>query len=154
MPTPAKPTALKLLAGNPGQRPLNNDPVPPEGELVPPAYWAESDPEALAEWERVLPILIKMRLATVADRTALIGYCEQWSLYLTANELVRSQGLLIVGQKGNDVRNPAVQIARDALAMVKVFCTEFGLTPSARSRISIPGSSSDDDASIASILSS
>lgn len=154
MPMPAKPTALKLLQGNPGQRPLNtNEPMPPDGELLPPDYWATDDPEARAEWDRIVPALVKMRLATMADRTALVGYCEQWSLYLRASALVRSEGLLIVGQKGNDVRNPAVQIARDALSMVKSFCTEFGLTPSARSRISIPGTDSSDDLSIAAILS-
>ena len=46
-----KPTALKVLEGNPGKRPLNDrEPVPPKGTLKCPAWLL---PEAKKEWKRL-----------------------------------------------------------------------------------------------------
>jgi P27 family predicted phage terminase small subunit len=153
MPNPPKPTQLKLLQGNPGQRPLNtNEPVPPEGELLAPAWWPKRG-DAETEWDRIVPILQSMRILTVADRTALVAYCEQWAMYCEAMQDIQAYGGLVEGQKGNLVRNPALQTARDCLSMVQSFCREFGMTPSSRSRISLPGTDSDQDAALAGILS-
>ena len=46
-----KPTALKVLEGNPGKRPLNDhEPIPPKGELKCPSWLL---PEAKKEWKRL-----------------------------------------------------------------------------------------------------
>jgi len=34
-------------------------------------------------------------------------------------------------------KNPAVTIARESLQLVRNFCTEFGLTPASRTRVSV-----------------
>ncbi|MGH3834697.1 MAG: P27 family phage terminase small subunit [Pseudonocardiaceae bacterium] len=50
---------------------------------------------------------------------------------------------------GNLVRNPALQIQRDAAQTIRAFAQEFGLTPSARSSVravKAGGASSDEDA--------
>ena len=53
-----KPTALKVLEGNPGKRPMNmNEPVPPKGTVKCPA-WLE--PEAKKEWKRLASSLEAM----------------------------------------------------------------------------------------------
>lgn len=53
-----KPTALKILEGNPGKRPINeNEPIPPKGTVKCPT-WLE--PEAKKEWKRLAPSLEAM----------------------------------------------------------------------------------------------
>jgi phage terminase small subunit len=43
---------------------------------------------------------------------------------------------------------------RDALAQIKVWCTEFGLTPSARARMALPseGKGDGEDAEVANLF--
>jgi P27 family predicted phage terminase small subunit len=61
-----------------------------------------------------------------------------------ATELVAKTGILVKGRDGGFVKNPALQIQRDA-AMVILRCAEhFGLSPSARSRISMPPGREDE----------
>jgi P27 family predicted phage terminase small subunit len=49
-------------------------------------------------------------------------------------------GLVVKTAEGNMRRNPLVQIASDAAAAMERYAAEFGLTPAARSRISVAGS--------------
>jgi P27 family predicted phage terminase small subunit len=53
--------------------------------------------------------------------------------------------ILIKGVMGGLVRNPALAIQRDAAFTVRTFAQEFGLTPSARSRVA--GSTAEQDES-------
>jgi phage terminase small subunit len=76
MPYPATPTALKLLAGNPGHRPLNqNEPKP---ELVAPTCPSHLSREAKREWRRIVPELEKLGLLTRIDRAALAAYATAY----------------------------------------------------------------------------
>ena len=66
-----KPTAMKLLEGNPGKRPLNvHEPIPPKGTVKCPAWLL---PEAKKEWKRLAPALEAMGVLTMADQTAFEG---------------------------------------------------------------------------------
>ena len=40
---------------------------------------------------------------------------------------------------------PQVSMAQRYLALVKAFCSEFGLTPSSRSRMTLPGQAEAED---------
>ena len=47
-----KPTAIKLLEGNPGTRPLTeSEPTPPKGQIKCPTWLM---PEAKKEWKRLI----------------------------------------------------------------------------------------------------
>ena len=71
-----KPTAMKILEGNPGKRPLNvNEPVPPVGNIKCPTWLL---PEAKKEWKRLAPSLEAMGVLTMADLTAFEGYCQAY----------------------------------------------------------------------------
>ena len=61
------PTALKVLTGNPGQRPLNQNEPKPENIIPPMPEWLREFPVAVAEWERESDILYNMGLMTIAD---------------------------------------------------------------------------------------
>ena len=66
-----KPTALKILEGNPGKRPINgSEPVPPKGGLKCPTWLL---PEAKKEWKRLASSLEVMGVLTMADLTAFPG---------------------------------------------------------------------------------
>ena len=50
-----------------------------------------------------------------------------------------TKALLVKGSAGNPMSNPLVKIARNATNDMVRFAAEFGLTPVARSRLSVAG---------------
>lgn len=141
---PPKPAAVKRLEGNPGQRPIKDEPeIGPEGIPDAPGWLAG---EAFEEWVRVTAALATVPgLLRMVDRAGLVAYCEAWGTFVEAAREVRERGVLLRGRDNNMVRNPAVQIARDAAKELKVWCGEFGFSPSARGRMGVPDGGKDDD---------
>lgn len=130
-----KPTALKLIAGNPGKRPLNrHEPKPAPRVPACPDYL---EGEARKEWDRITPILGGLGLLTDMDMAALAAYCETWAQYLAANEKVKRLGPVVRASQANPypVISPYFTVASNALKQVRAFMAEFGMTPSSRSRI-------------------
>jgi P27 family predicted phage terminase small subunit len=95
-------------------------------------------------WEYTIKELGPMRVATAADRDALVAYCEAVAMHRRAAQLLATQDILVEGQKGNIVRNPAVQMMRDAAMTMKAFAAEFGLTPRARAEMKMPEAPKND----------
>ncbi len=70
------------------------------------------------------------------DRAALAGYCASWSRWVAAELEIQKFGLVIkAGKSGYPIPSPYVGIANVALDKLHKFATEFGLTPSSRSRV-------------------
>ena len=66
-----KPTALKLIEGNPGKRAINGqEPMPPASLPDCPQHLTT---EARAEWQRLAEILNGIGLLTQVDRAAMAG---------------------------------------------------------------------------------
>lgn len=140
---PPKPTKLKILAGNPGRRPLNtNEPKP---KPISPKCPSWLDKEAKKEWKRVAPELERLGLLTIVDGAALAAYCQAYSRWKRAEELVKKEGLVVATESGYLMPHPAVKIAEKSMQLIRGFCTEFGLTPSSRGRMSLPVERSDDE---------
>lgn len=135
-----KPTALKVLRGNPGKRPLNShEPTPPPAASAfdtPPPELA-TDPAAAAEWARVVPILRRCGIITEAERAALVALCQQWSIYVEAHGKLRSLGMIVKGPDDVPMTNPYIRVADRALQSCVRLWVELGLTPSARARLSV-----------------
>lgn len=133
-----KPTMLKLLAGNPGKRPLNErEPTISGGIPDCPEFL---DAVAKAEWERVAPLLDDMGLLSQADRAALAAYCVAYSRWRNAEEQVAKFGTIVKSpDKGFPMKSPYLTVADQALENMRKLMVEFGLTPSSRSRISVLG---------------
>lgn len=130
---PPKPTALKILEGNPGKRPLNeNEPIPPKASLKCPAWLL---PEAKKEWKRLAPALESMGVLTSADITAFEGYCQAYARWKEAEEFITQHGSIFKTPSGYVQQVPQVSIAMQNLKIMQSFCSEFGLTPASRSRI-------------------
>lgn len=134
-PAPA-PTALKLVRGDRKSRIATSEPQPDDVEVKPPLGLT---PKALTVWRRVAPQLVRQRLVTSWDVDAFAAYCEAVVTHVDATKAVRKHGVLITSDHGGLVKNPALQVARDAANTIRALAREFGLTPSARASI---GSSS------------
>ena len=140
-----KPTALKLLEGNPGKRPINeHEPIPPKGTVKCPTGL---EPEAKKEWKRLAPSLEAMGVLTQADLTAFAGYCQAYARWKEAEEFISQHGSIFQTPSGYVQQVPQVSIAQQNLKIMQSFCSEFGLTPATRARIIANGGGKDDAAS-------
>ena len=146
------PTVLKLLKGNPGKRPINKDePTPtPVRKPKPPI---ELDPSARKEWRRVVGELDKLGMVSKLDVSVLAAYCVSFSRFKAANEALKVvsekdpafHGMLIKTKQGNWIQNPLVGVARRAAADMAQFASEFGMTPSSRTRVRAVSQSSENE---------
>lgn len=137
-----KPTHLKVLEGNPGKRPLPRS--EPKPRPVPPKRPAWLTGEGRREWERVVPELSRLGLLTIVDGAALAGYCQSWADYVETTRFLKKRGRTFETPNGYVQQRPEVSIAQKSLQLVRAFCAEFGLTPSSRGRMSLPGEKDDD----------
>lgn len=137
-PGPApKPTQLKLLHGE--NRPSHLNLAEPKPRDALPVCPDDVSDGVRAVWDDTMRELIAMDLAHAADRDSLICYCEAVVTHRRASATLAKSPLLITGQKGNLVRNPMLQIQRDAATTIRNFAAEFGLTPASRTRIEVKG---------------
>lgn len=133
-----KPTALKVLQGNAGRRPINGDEPKPNGIPEPPEHL---DDIAMERWTELVPELKRLGVLTEMDRDALAGYCSKYSDWVRADTIVKQSGIFVINKDddgkptGTPFVNPAYYIAAKALKQLTDMGVEFGLTPSSRSRI-------------------
>lgn len=130
-----KPTALKLAQGNPGKRRLNKlEPRPslPDRLPEPPVFLGF---EARQEWERVGGILLQVRILTGADLSALAQYCKIFGRWVEAERMVEKRGAVVRAKNGTPILNPHLVVANQTIKQMGKYLSEFGLTPSSRSRI-------------------
>lgn len=139
-----KPTAMKLLEGNPGKRPLNKqEPVPPSGQAKCPSWLL---PEAKKEWRRLAPSLEAMGVLTMVDQTAFAGYCQAYARWREAEEFIAQHGTIFKTPSGYVQQVPQVSIAQQNLKIMQSFLPEFGMTASSRARlVTGEGSMASDD---------
>ena len=136
-----KPTALKELEGNLGGRPLNQNEPRPNKKAPRCPSWLEE--EAKKEWKRMGKMLEQLGLLTEMDMAAFAGYCQAYARWKEAEEFITQHGTMIRTPNGYLQQVPQVSIAQTNLKIMLKFCEQFGLTPSARSRI-MAGESSVD----------
>ena len=144
-----QPTALKVLRGNPGRRPLpKGEPQPAAGRVPYAPRWLSE--AAAAEWKRIAPRLHAAGLLTEVDGMALGLLCETFVQYQDARRIVERDGMLAISEKGASYQHPALGIANGARRELLTWAREFGMTPSARSRIRVD--TKDVEVSLADML--
>lgn len=146
-----KPTALKVIAGNPGKRALNlSDGVNPRVEIpTPPKHLVGA---ARKEWKRITPLLEELGLISGLDVAALALYCQSYGrlveLETAFNKRVdvqTSAGLALpeavakvatgVTPSGYEQQSVIVQLIRSHREEVHRYLAHFGLSPAARARV-------------------
>ena len=128
------PTQLKLLRGNPGRRPISpHEPTPAlvDAGQAPPAWL---DRVAKVEWRRLAPLLAKNGLLSELDLDALAAYCVVFTAWRRA-ERQASRRAVVIGPNGFVMASPYVAMAARALATMRSLLNDFGMTPSARARV-------------------
>ena len=129
-----KPTEMKRRAGNPGKRKLPQ--AEPKPRVSPDMKVGAIGRLATQFRERYLPELRRLKVLTDVDVAAfeLMGahYATAWN----AARRIQREGLTRVSD-GFMHKHPLLQVFRDNSNAFRTYAAEFGMTPSARSRIHV-----------------
>jgi P27 family predicted phage terminase small subunit len=128
-----KPTQMKVVQGTFRKDRANPCEPKPKKGMPPCPDFLEG--MARKEYFRIGRKLERIGILTEVDDLALIGLCQSWAEYLESTEQVRKTGMLVKAPSGYPILNPYVTLANQALKRVKAFLTEFGMTPSSRTRV-------------------
>jgi P27 family predicted phage terminase small subunit len=104
------------------------------------------------EWRRIVPELEALGLLTQIDRAALAGYCQAYGRWVIAEKKLTElssispdkMAFLYKCANGNLIINPLLSVASKAMEQMHKFLVEFGMTPSARSRLSVVSGEAED----------
>ncbi len=140
-----KPTALKVLQGNPGKRKLNqHEPKPPQGEAKQPKGLSLG---AIAVWAELAPLAMAMGTLTTADVRAFATLCELQATFqqITAAKDTKGQLFTLKAEEADSsvpemvvfVDN-LIRVEREAAAALRPYYERFGLEPVGRARIVLP----------------
>lgn len=139
---PRKPTALKVIEGNPGRRAVNKKEPKPRGNLYDPPSWLTD--EQRTGWEYAIasaPFGLLKRI----DRSALTAWVIAEDLHRQAAQKLNTGALLIKTTNGNLIQSPYLAIVnRQAMIMLKA-AAEMGFTPASRSRVESGETDEDED---------
>lgn len=143
MPMPKKPTKLKIIQGT--NRVDRANPNEPQPENKIPSIPDHLNDIATKEWIRLSKELYNLGLLSEIDRTALAAYCEAYSMWVDACEQLKESDLLIETTNGNIIQNPIVGIVNQSRKAMKDYLTEFGMSPSSRSKVSAKKAGKKED---------
>jgi len=136
------PTKLKLLHGERKKSRLNEDAPKPRSRR--PVMPADMSPDAARVWRRVMLDFGATGIITAVDAPLLRAYCEAVARYVSAARDLAATGALIRGaRRGDLIKNPLHQIARDNVDLMVRLARELGLSPGSREGFRNPAGSAD-----------
>lgn len=134
------PANVHALNGNPSKKRLA---ALHDGARVPveiPDMPSHLDTEARKEWKRISVELEKLGLVAKIDRAALGVYCVAYSRWAKAEKNLKAagdSGLIDTTPSQYKQISVWLQISNRAVEQMHKFLAEFGMTPSARNRVSV-----------------
>ena len=152
------PANVHMLRGNPSKKPLDElfNEFNPEVEIPDAPSWMW--PEAKKEWKRVSAELLKYGLISKLDRAALVLYVQAWAKMVWAEkqmaqamklaeakrkeaedkgeEYTGGDGIMVRTSNGNMIYSHHWVVGRRAAEDVNRYLASFGMSPSARGRVS------------------
>lgn len=152
------PANVHILRGNPGKKSLDDlfNEFNPEVEI--PDYPSWMWPEAKKEWKRVSAELLKYGLISKLDRAALVLYVQAWAKMVWAEKQMAQamklaeqkrkeaedkgevynggDGIMVPTANGNMIYSHHWVVGRRAAEDVNRYLASFGMSPSARGRVS------------------
>jgi P27 family predicted phage terminase small subunit len=155
-----KPTARQIAEGDPRrhgkkklQEQLAKEPKAARGLPDCPDHVA--DPLAHQIWDFWREELAAMKLDSRPDAVMLEGACVNYARAVQADLILARHGLVvaqpIVNAKGKQIglkmkNHPALAASNAAWKQVRAFCSEFGLSPVSRTRLTLekPDTSTDE----------
>ena len=130
-----KPTFLKLIAGNPGKRPINEGEPQPIGNLAEAPSWLSDSQKII--WDEAVANAPPGLLRCI-DQSVFLVWVIAKDLHQDSVEKIAKYGAVIKSpDKGHPMQSPFVAVLnRQAQIMLKA-AAEMGFTPSSRSRVKI-----------------
>lgn len=134
-----KPTAIHIAQGT--HQPCRHGDPESEPQFVD-AGSAPVAPDWLGEhgravWAELAPQLSPQGCLTNVDLPAFACYCEAWDELRASLAAIEIHGRIATSEKGGSYQHPAVGIKNKAIARIRDFSHEFGLTPSARAGLNV-----------------
>lgn len=149
-----KPTALKVLEGNPGKQKIKNtgEPMPnvPDAAPSPPKRLLK---EAKAEWKRLAPALVALGLLSEVDTSAFAELCQNYGYYIVTDKKIMELGdngvtAMQKTPSGYVQQHPLLSLRRQYYELWRKGLGDFGLTPASRARLLIGESSTTGGSSV------
>ncbi len=133
------PTVIRLNRGNPGKRPLNENEPPAKKVTRVPTLPASLKGNKIGtkQWRLLARKLIDMNVLGDVDLIALELLCCWYAHWHKAETKLQELGDVIETEAGNIIQSPYLPVARRSAEMMLRFMSEFGLTPSSRSRVDL-----------------
>jgi|SRR3972149_5711304 len=147
----AIPNHLHVIHGNPGHRNLKakieNEPkVETPDECPQPTKKVCADKEAKKCWLELAPQLYDAGLFTNIEVQTFERYCIIYGHWSYALKMLRKEGWFVFNKKTRRSRLSVWIKLSDAYERrLMAYITEFGLSPSSRSRISMPARKKNED---------
>lgn len=145
-----KPTALQIAEGDPRKRGVNKlaerlemEPQAKRGFPPCPRHLRGRSRSAWKFWAEELAT---MNIDCRPDAMMLEGACVGYARAVEADLILAKEGLTVkestIGDTGEVIvlkvkKHPAVEVANQAWRQVKAFCSEFGLSPVSRTRLTL-----------------
>lgn len=128
-----KPTHLKIVAGNPGKRPINKSEPRPVGDLKQAPEWmSESQRKVWLKGIKSAPAGLLKEL----DESIFVAWVVAKDLHQEAIQKISRFGMMTkTPNTGEPIQNPYLAVVnKQAQIMIKA-AAEMGFTPSSRSRV-------------------
>lgn len=139
-----RPTHLRVLAGNPSKRPINeNEPKPVKTNRAPPPPKHLCN-EGKKFWRKTAKQLHACGLLTTVDTDALGLYVDAHMRWLDAKAQIDKYGLIVKTKNGFPQQSPYLNVMNKCFDQMIKLLAEFGMTPSSRSRVVVKKPEDDD----------
>ena len=89
--------------------------------------------------------LTQMGVLADVDRATLAAYCVVWSRWVDAEERLARFGSVIKSPSGYPIQSPYLGIANRCIKLLQELSSEFGMTPSSRTRVVALKEEGDDE---------
>jgi P27 family predicted phage terminase small subunit len=127
------PTHLKLVKGT--ARPHRMNSAEPKPAVLTPAPPEHLDERARARFSELATMLAGQGIMTALDVNALARYVVVWCRWIDAEAEVAKRGPVVKTAAGNVIQHPSLAVSNRCFSQMRQIESEFGMTPSSRSRI-------------------
>lgn len=149
MPRPRKPRELKILEGTyrPDRDHDADSPGFEPGMPDLPDGWADAapwGPEAVEEFHRLGPGLVKLGLLSPMFRAAFLMYCDAFGRWTYYRRRIGAEGAVQESKSGYEQQRPTVSMINRAASDLRQSLALFGLSPADRSKVVALGGGQED----------
>lgn len=129
------PSIIKKLRGT--DQPCRMNEKEPQPAPLPPDPPEHLSDRARGYWTEIFNLLANVGVLSEMDADSLVLYCENKAKWMEATDQINKEGYVITTPNGFLAQSPWLQVQNKAFDQMFKLLTEFGMTPSSRTRIKI-----------------